>query len=127
MLCEWLHEAAPTISVGCESRFGGAQVALERYGRAVVKRMSEGSRRVNPVEPVSLQRKRGKKWGACGEWMDGGAEVVVEAGEREVKGARGAAGLGFGLEDIDVDAELGEGDGGGEAVGSGADYGGLAD
>jgi hypothetical protein len=35
--------------------------------------------------------------------------------------------LWFGFEDIDVSAGLRERDGGGEAVGSGADYGGLAD
>jgi hypothetical protein len=58
--------------------------------------------------------------------MDGGAEVVVEAGEREVKRAGGATGLRFGLEDVDVNAELREGDGGGEAVGAGTDYGGTA-
>ena len=81
---------------------------------------------MNPLETMGLQRKRREEWGACGEWMDGRTEVVVEAGEREVKRARGAAGLGFGLEDVNVDAELGEGDGGGEAVGAGTDYGGTA-
>src|SRR6266403_752043 len=43
-LGEGLHQAAPTIAVGCESRFGGAQIALEGYGGAIVKRMGEGSR-----------------------------------------------------------------------------------
>jgi hypothetical protein len=39
MFCEGLHQAAPTIAVLAENRFGGAQVALERYRCAVVKGM----------------------------------------------------------------------------------------
>jgi hypothetical protein len=70
------------MAVGRESRFGDAQVALESYGRAVVKRMSEGSRGVNPVQPVSLQGERRKKRGASGERMNSGAEIVEEAGQR---------------------------------------------
>ena len=53
--------------------------------------------------------------------MDGGAEIVEEAGEREFEGAGGAAGLRLRFEDVDVYAALREGDGGGEAVGSCAD------
>jgi len=53
--------------------------------------------------------------------MDGRTEVMEEAREGEFEGARGAAGLRLGLEDIDVRAGLGERDGGGEAVGAGAD------
>ena len=77
---------------------------------------------MNPLQTVSLQRERRKKWGACSEWMNGGAEIVEEAGQRELEGARGAAGLRLRLEDINVRAALCEGDGGGKAVGSGADY-----
>ena len=57
--------------------------------------------------------------------MDCGAEIVEETGQGEFEGAGGTAGLRFGLEDVDVNAALGESDGGGEAVGSGADYGGT--
>jgi len=48
--------------------------------------------------------------------MDGGTEVVEEAGFGELEGAGCTAGLGFGLEDIDREVGLGEDDGGGEAV-----------
>ena len=57
--------------------------------------------------------------------MDCGAEIVEETGEGELQRAGSAAGLRFGLEDVDVNAALGESDGGGEAVGSGADDGGA--
>jgi hypothetical protein len=122
---EWLHQAAPTIAVRRESRFGGVQVALENYGCAVIKRVSEGSRGVNPVQPVSLQRERRKERGASSERMDSGTEIVEEAGQGKLECARSAAGLRLGFEDVDVSAGLREGDGGGEAVGSGADYGGA--
>jgi hypothetical protein len=54
--------------------------------------------------------------------MNGGAEIVEEAGQGELEGACGAAGLRLRLEDINVRAVLCEGDGGSETVGSGADY-----
>jgi hypothetical protein len=59
--------------------------------------------------------------------MDGRAEVVEKAGQGELERARGAAWLGFGFEDVYASGGLREGDGGGKAVGSGADYGGLSD
>src|SRR5258708_38224692 len=80
--------------------------------------------RVNPMQNVSLERERRKKWGAGGERMDGGAEIVEETGEGEFECAGGAAWLGLGFEDVDVEIALGEGYGGGEAVGAGAGYGG---
>ena len=45
--------------------------------------------------------------------MDGGAEIVVVAGQRELKRPGGAAELRFRLEDVNLNAALCEGDGGG--------------
>ena len=81
---------------------------------------------MNPFQTVSLQRQRRKKWGACGERMDGGAEIVKETGQRELESAGGAAGLRLGLEDLNVHAALRQGDGGGEPVRSRADDAGPA-
>src|SRR3954452_13433515 len=53
--------------------------------------------------------------------MNGGAEVVHEAGEGKGESARAAAGDLLGFEDFNCDARLCENDSGGEAVGAGAD------
>src|SRR6266403_1314301 len=93
---ERLHQAAPAFPVRAEDGFGLAEVALEDYG------------------------------GARGEWMDGGAEIVEEAGQREFERARGAARLRLRFEDVNAHAALRKGDGSGEAVGSGANDAGPA-
>ena len=54
--------------------------------------------------------------------MDSGSEVVMEAGEGKVKGARSAARLRLGFEYVDGDTRLSQHDRGGEAVGSCADH-----
>jgi hypothetical protein len=64
---------------------------------------------------------RGEKWRAGSHWVDRGAKIMHEAGERQRQGAGGAARLGFGLENLYLHASLGEGDGGGESVGAGSD------
>ena len=53
--------------------------------------------------------------------MDGGAEVVAEAGKGELHGAAGAADGGLGFVDVYGETSLGKHDSGGEAVGTGAD------
>jgi hypothetical protein len=58
--------------------------------------------------------------------MNGGAEIMEEARQRELDGTRGAARLRLRLEDVNADAALREGDGSGEAVRSGADDAGSA-
>src|SRR6266849_2573925 len=123
---ERLHKAAPAFPVRAEDGFGLAEVALEDYGGAIVERMGEWSGRVNPLQTVSRQRQRRKKRGAGREWMDGGAEIVEEAWQREFEGARRAACLRLRLDDINVDAALRESDGGGQAVRSGANDTGAA-
>ncbi len=121
MFCERLHQAAPAFAIWSENRFGVAEVALKRYSGAVVERMGEWSRRVNPLQTLSVQRQRRKKRRTRGEWMNGGAEIVEEAGQRELERACGAACLWLRLEDVNVHAVLCESDGGGQAVRSGAD------
>jgi hypothetical protein len=45
--------------------------------------------------------------------VDGGAEVVEEAGKGKFESSGGAPGLWLGFEDVDVEIALGEGDCGG--------------
>src|SRR6516162_7392672 len=53
--------------------------------------------------------------------MNGGAEVVQKAGQREFQRASAASGLGLGFVDINRKSGLGEHDGGGQAVRSCSD------
>src|SRR5712671_4211263 len=76
---------------------------------------------MNPFQAVFLERERIEKWRACGEWMNGRAKIMEEAGERELEGARGAAGLRLGFKNIDARAAFCEDDRSREAVGAGAD------
>src|SRR5260370_38036835 len=46
---EWLHDAAPALAVGSEGRFGVLQIALERYGGAVIERVGSGGGRVGAI------------------------------------------------------------------------------
>jgi hypothetical protein len=126
VLGERLHQTAPPLAVWSESRFGVAQIALEYYSGAVVERVRERCGRVNPPQAVSLQWQRRKKRRASGEWVNGRAEIVEEAGKREFEGARGATGLRLRFEDVNVHAVLREGDGGCEPVGSSANDAGPA-
>jgi hypothetical protein len=123
---ERLQEAAPACAIAAESGFGVAKIALESYGGAIVKRMREGRRRVNPLEAMFSQWEGRKKWGAGSERVDRGAKIMEEARERELESPRGATGLRLGLENVDVHAALRKDDGRGQAVGSRTDDAGSA-
>src|ERR1700719_1662927 len=83
--------------------------------------MRERRWRVNPLQTMFVQRQRRKEWRASREGMDRGTKVVEEARERELQGARGAAGLRLGPENLDVRATLRKDNGRGQAVGSRTD------
>jgi hypothetical protein len=125
VLGERTDESAPRFTVWTQNRFGVLQIALERDGGAIVKGMCERAWRVNPREAVIHQRQLGEEWRAGSEWIDGGAEVVKETGQGELKRACCTAGLRLGFVDVNLKASLSEDDGGGEAVWSGADDGGF--
>ena len=118
---EGFHESAPGGAIGAEVVRGGFEVLGEESGGSVFERVGERGGGVDPLQPVALELERVEKGRANAERMDGGADVVMEAGERELKGAAGAACSGLGLVDVDFEASLSEDDGGGETVGAGAD------
>ena len=80
--------------------------------------MRERRRRLDQVE---LEPERGEEGRRCGERMDRGADVVAEAGERELRGPRPAADRVARLEDADGASRLRKGDRGGEPVRACAD------
>lgn len=93
-------------------------VAADEDRRSVVERMRERSRRLDQVE-LEVERPEERRCGDQG--VDRRADVVPEAGERELRGARPAADRVARLEDADRVPGLGEGDRGSEAVRARAD------
>src|SRR6266852_5017269 len=92
-----LHQAAPALAVLAEGKFCIAEIALEHYRGAVVERMRERRRRMNPLEAVALQRKRRKKWRASSQGMHCGAKIVQGTRLRKLQRASRTAALRLGL------------------------------
>jgi hypothetical protein len=91
-------------------RVGGA---ADEQGGAVVERMRERGGRFDPVD-VELERPEERRSG--GERVDGRADVVPEAGERQLGSARAAADAALRLEEEDRASGLRKSDRGGEPV-----------
>ena len=117
-----LDEAPPGFPIGAEAGGGRIDGALQQDGGAIVQRMGQRGFRVDPFETVRGQRELFEAGGADGHGMDGGAEIVGEAGERESGGTRAAADLGRGFVDRDRVPGARQQNGGSQAVGAGADY-----
>src|SRR5437763_1316479 len=123
-----LHQAAIGGCVGAERRTSGVETllprqagslphcgALEHCRCAVVERMGERRGRMNPLQAMVSERERAKEGRGDRHRMDGGAEVVLEAGKRQLFGASTAAESGLSFEDDDGAALPGYGNRGGEA------------
>src|SRR5262249_7352102 len=74
-----LHEATPNLAICAECSRGISQVALQHDGGAVVERMGQWRRRMNPLQAMLRQRQRGEKWRPHAQWMHGRSEVMQEA------------------------------------------------
>ena len=107
---------------GCEPGGRGFQRAVAGGGGAVIERVGEGDRRMNPLQPVALQPERLKEGRPGGERMDGRAAVVPDAGQRERFGGSAAADGALRLAQRDAPAGLREHDRGRQAVRAGADH-----
>jgi hypothetical protein len=73
------------------------------------------------LDPVDVEAERVEERRRGCEWMDRRANVVAEAGKRQLLGTRSSADRLAGLENEDRASGLGESDGGGEPVRPGAD------
>jgi len=73
------------------------------------------------LDPVDLEVERVEEGRRCRERVDRRADVVTEAGQRQLGGARAAPDRVASLDDEDRAPGLRESDGGGEAVRAGAD------
>src|SRR5580693_1068649 len=91
MICERFKEAAPAFAIGTQSVLRILQIALQHDGGAIVQRMRERSRRVNPFQAILLKWERRKKWRANAHRVNRRAKVMLKPGKRERKCARPTA------------------------------------
>jgi hypothetical protein len=117
---EWLHQAAPGFSILTECGLGVSKIAFESDGRSIVERVGEGCHAVDPVQSVICEWKRGEKGRPHSKRVNGGAEIVAEAGEGEWQRASRSTRLSLGLENLDAKSGLRENNRGSEAVGAGS-------
>src|SRR5437016_5038856 len=86
-----LHQAAIGGCVRAERAARVVEAPLEHCRCAVVERMGERRGRMNPLQAMLSERERAEEGRGDRHRMDGGAEVMLEAGERQLGGASAAA------------------------------------
>ena len=111
--------ALAILSQGGRSR---GHVAADERRRPVVERVSDGDRRLDPLQAVLSQGQLGEDGGRSAQRMDRGADVVQEAGEGQCRGSRASADGGFGLQHQDAASGAGQRDGGRQPVRPGPDH-----
>jgi hypothetical protein len=84
--------------------------------------MSQGDRWLDERKPMVTQRQRRQERRGDGQRMDGRADVVQEAGQRELGRAHSPTDALLRLEQRDHAARPGEADRRGQPVGTGADH-----
>src|SRR5262245_3929769 len=78
----WPDEVTVGVRVCSEPMRGLVEVAEEKHG-AIIERVGERNRRLDPAKPVPIQGKLTEERRALAEWVDCTADVVNESGERE--------------------------------------------
>ena len=111
------EERAPGGGIAGQAVAGGGDRAVEGGRNAAAEGMGERDLRVDPLETVAFQAEGAKKGRGGGQRMNGGTEIVDEAGEGQLRGAGGAAGAALAFQDQDAEAGAGEHDGSGKPVG----------
>jgi hypothetical protein len=89
---------------------------MDETAPSVVERMCQHRRRLDPLEPMCGERQRPEQRRRHRERMNGRADVVDEARERELCRASAAAGESIRFEDDDLSAGLRDDDRGRETV-----------
>ena len=115
------EDTSPGLPVRSQPRAGLVERADQDPRRTVVQGVREVDLGVPPDEAVLGQRERGQERRRDGERVHGGADVVQEAGQGQLRGAGAAADRVLALEHRDRPARLRERDRGGQPVGTGAD------
>jgi len=83
--------ARPGARVGAETGGGALDRAVHEDGGAVVEGMRQRRRRVDPADAVVRERELREERRRRRERMDRGADVVDEAGQRQLRGAASSA------------------------------------
>jgi membrane protein implicated in regulation of membrane protease activity len=91
----------------------------------VSRRMGERRAGLDEFQAVGLEGEASKKGGAGGKRMDGGTDVVAEAGQGQLGGSDPTTNCRPGFQQAHRAARLGQHDGGGEPIGAGADDDGI--
>ena len=116
------HQPPPGLAITSESGNGHGQVGIQQYRRAVIERMRERSRRMNPLQPILWQRKRRKKWRSRRKGMNCRSEIVHESWNGQLKRSRRAARLRFRFEYVHLQSSLSKDNGCGESIGPRTDH-----
>ena len=90
-------------------------------GRAVVQRVGHRQARMDQLQPVLREVELAEEARSGGQRVEGGADVVPEAGQSQLGGAAAAPDAGGGLQHPHRTPRPGQGDGGGQAIGPAAD------
>ena len=90
--------------------------SVNHRASAIVERMRQHRGRLDPFKPVQREGQSAEEGRSAGERMDGGADVVNEAGQRQFGGSRAAANHRLRLEHGHFAASLRDGDRRGQAV-----------
>ncbi len=118
-------EPPPRLAVpgmqGVERGGGLADVARERHRAPVRQRMRVAVARMDPAQPVALERPAGEDGRGGGRGIDRRPRVMAEPGQRELLGGDRAADVIGGLEHRHHPPGLRQRDRGGEPVGPAAD------
>ncbi len=114
-------DAPPGVPVGAERLGGRLDVAADRGAGAVGRGVGAVDGRVAPHQAGAGQVERAQRRGDLAEGEERGAQVVLEAGERDLPRAHRAARLFLGFEHQHAQAGAGEVGRRREAVGAGSD------
>ncbi len=116
------HQPPVRPGIPAERRAGRADRTFEHRGRAVVERVRQGGRWMNPPEAMLVQRQGSEKRRATTERMDRRADVVNETGQRQLGRAHSPTDSIPRFEHQHPLARARQGDRGRQAVGPCADH-----
>ncbi len=117
--CERFHQPAPRFRIATKRLLHIREIAFEQHRGAVIQRMRQHGRRMNPFESVRSERQRIEKRRSHGKRMNRGAEVVAKTRNREFQRPRSAARDLLGFKNIHAQSRLRENDRSSESVRSG--------
>ena len=121
-LRQWRHQRIIRCRIARQALGRGGNRAQQRGRRAAAQRMGQRDLRVDPFQAMPLQAQRAKYGRSRAKRMDGRAQIVNEAGQRQFRGAGCPAGLGLAFQDQDAQSRLRQHHRGRQAIRPGSDH-----